>query len=28
MARSENSYVADFKINSLKLGILYRFWLC
>ncbi len=23
--RSENSYVADFKINSLKLGILYRF---
>jgi hypothetical protein len=25
MARSENSYVADFKINSLKLGILYRF---
>lgn len=25
MQRSENSYVADFKINSLKLGILYRF---
>jgi opacity protein-like surface antigen len=23
--KSENSYVADFKINSLKLGILYRF---
>ena len=25
MLKSENSYVADFKINSLKLGILYRF---